>query len=332
MENRDIKILAIDDNTDNLITLKALLYESFPKVKVFTATSGISGIQKAIELIPDVILLDIIMPGMDGYETCTMLKKNEQLSDIPVVFVTALKEEKESRIKGLEVGAEAFLSKPIDESELKAQIRAMLKIREANLVRRNEHVRLSAIINERTRELEITHKATLNLLEDLKNENEQRRKTEEELRKSEAKLLRAELASKSGNWELDLQERMITASKGAMAVYGFHKDKLTTEEVLDLTLEEYHIPFRQKYLRLVENNESFSIEVKIRKQDTGEIIDILCIANYDDKERRLYGVVQDISVQKSMRQALADSEALYKAVLNSTPDIIITSDVDGKNK
>ncbi len=329
MENRDIKILAIDDNTDNLITLKALLYESFPKVKVFTATSGISGIQKAIELIPDVILLDIIMPGMDGYETCTMLKKNEQLSDIPVVFVTALKEEKESRIKGLEVGAEAFLSKPIDESELKAQIRAMLKIREANLVRLNEHVRLSAIINERTRELEITHKATLNLLEDLKNENEQRRKTEEELRKSEAKLLRAELASKSGNLELDLQERMISASKGAMAVYGFHKDKLTPEEVLNLTLEEYHAPFRQKYLKLVENNESFSIELKIKKQDTGEIVDILCIANYDDKERRLYGVVQDISVQKRMRQALADSEALYKAVLNSTPDIITTTDVAG---
>jgi CheY-like chemotaxis protein len=206
MENHDIKILAIDDNTDNLITLKALLSESFPRSKVFTATSGISGIQKAIEIIPDVILLDIIMPGMDGYETCTMLKKNEQLSDIPVVFVTALKEEKESRIKGLEVGAEAFLSKPIDESELKAQIRAMLKIREANLVRLNEHVRLSAIINERTRELEITHKATLNLLEDLKNENDQRRKTEEELRKSEARLLRAELASKSGNWELDLQD------------------------------------------------------------------------------------------------------------------------------
>jgi len=80
---------------------------------------------------------------------------------------------------------------------------------------------------------------------------------------------------------------------------------------------------------LVENNESFSIELKIKKQDTGEIVDILCIANYDDKERRLYGVVQDISVQKRMRQALADSEALYKAVLNSTPDIITTTDVAG---
>jgi PAS domain S-box-containing protein len=221
------------------------------------------------------------------------------------------------------------LSKPIDESELKAQIRAMLKIREANLVRLNEHVRLSAIINERTRELEITHKATLNLLEDLKNENEQRRKTEEELRKSEARLLRAELASKSGNWELDLQDRMIFASQGAMSVYGFHNDKLTPEEVLDLTLEEYHDPFRQKYLKLVENNESFSIELKIRKQDTGEIVDILCIANYDYHEKRLYGVVQDITTQKRMRQALADSEALYKAVINSTPDIVLTTDIQG---
>ncbi|MBN2764813.1 MAG: PAS domain S-box protein [Paludibacteraceae bacterium] len=330
MDINNIRILAIDDNSDNLITIKALLLESFPAAIVFTADSGQKGIEEAKKIVPDVILLDILMPGMDGYETCRKLKQINELVDTPVVFVTAIRDEKESRIKGLEAGAEAFLSKPIDESELKAQIRAMFKIRQASLTRHNEHIRLSDIINERTRELELTHKATLNLLEDLKNENEQRRRTEAELRKSEARLQRAELASKSGNWELDLDERMLYASVGAKVLLGTDKNALTPEEVLAMTLLEYHQPFKEKYINLVENNETFSIEVKIRNQISNEIIDLLCLANFDEKQRRAFGVIQDITEQKLMQQALADSEALYKAVLNSTPDIVLTTDTQGK--
>ena len=129
MENKKIKILAIDDNQDNLIIIQVLINESFPNVKIFTALTGEQGIELAALKDPDVILLDIIMPVMDGFEVCSRLKSDKNLSDIPVVFVTALKGDKESRIRGLEVGGEAFLAKPIDESELVAQIRAMVKIK-----------------------------------------------------------------------------------------------------------------------------------------------------------------------------------------------------------
>lgn len=149
MENREITVLVVDNNPDNLISLKALVKEDFPDSRVFTADSGQQGIELAVSKDPDVILLDVIMPGMDGFETCRRIKADKKLKDTPVVFVTALRGDKESRVLALQCGAEGFISKPIDESELIAQIRAMLKIREANIYRRNEEKRLSGAAMEK---------------------------------------------------------------------------------------------------------------------------------------------------------------------------------------
>lgn len=156
MENKEIKILAIDDNQDNLISLKAMIKDAFPKAWIFTALNGQLGIEMAVAEEPDVILLDIVMPGMDGFEVCRRMKTDLRLNEIPVVFVTAIKEDKDSRIRALECGAEAFLAKPIDESELIAQIRAMVKIRSANIQKRDENVRLATLVEEKTYELRRT--------------------------------------------------------------------------------------------------------------------------------------------------------------------------------
>jgi len=116
MEIKKLKILAIDDNPDNLISLNALIKEAFPEAVIFTAISGEKGLKLAVDEDPDVILLDVVMPGMDGFEVCRNLKADQRLSDIPVVFVTALKGDQESRIKALECGGEAFLAKPVRDS------------------------------------------------------------------------------------------------------------------------------------------------------------------------------------------------------------------------
>ena len=131
-----LKILAVDDIRDNLTVLKAVIEDTFPKAAVYTALNGKDGIALASTLDPDVILLDIIMPGMDGFEVCRRIKQNEQLRHIPVVFLTALKTSAESRIKALEAGADGFLSKPVDREELIAEIRTMVKIK---LPRSEEH-------------------------------------------------------------------------------------------------------------------------------------------------------------------------------------------------
>ncbi|MBL0177126.1 MAG: response regulator [Ignavibacteria bacterium] len=144
-------------------------------------TSDGAALALAASLRPDVILLDIVMPNISGYDICTRLKSDSALRDIPVVFLTALKEDKESRIRALECGAEAFLSKPIDESELAALLRAMAKISAASIAKGHEKERLATLVEERTRALNATHIATLNLLEDLKRENEARKRSEDAL-------------------------------------------------------------------------------------------------------------------------------------------------------
>ena len=154
MSAPSLVILAIDDSVDNLTSLKALVAEAFPGAAVLTAASGRQGIDVAIAADPDVLLLDVVMPGMDGFEVCRRLKADPRTRDIPVLFLTALRGDRESRVKGLEVGAEAFLSKPIDELELHAQIRAMARIKAASVRKKDETRRLEALVAERTRALE----------------------------------------------------------------------------------------------------------------------------------------------------------------------------------
>lgn len=184
MNREKFRILAVDDIYDNLVILKALIGEAFPNAEVLLTQSGKKVQALAEEYSPDIILLDIVMPQMDGFQVCKMLKANPALKDVPVVFITALKTNRESRIKALEAGAEGFLSKPLDEVELVAQMLAMLKIRKANFEKKEEQYRLRHLVETQTMQLRETHLATLNLLEDLQQENEKRKQTEEALRVS----------------------------------------------------------------------------------------------------------------------------------------------------
>lgn len=153
METSKIKVLAIDDNFDNLISLRAVLSELIPEIEIFTAIDGNIGIEIALKQNPDVILLDIIMPDFDGFEVCKSIKANPGLKNIPVLFLTALKSDKSNRIKALEVGAEGFLSKPFEETELIAQIKAMHKIKLANTSKESEKERLETLVKSQTKEL-----------------------------------------------------------------------------------------------------------------------------------------------------------------------------------
>jgi signal transduction histidine kinase len=148
------KILAIDDQKDNLLSIKALVGYYLPHCKLFLAESGEEGIKIAAEELPDTILLDIIMPVMDGYEVCRILKQDEQTKNIPILMLSALGQDPEIRVKGLELGADAFLAKPFSPTELKSQINVMLRIKEVEDKLRKEKEVLEDIVKERTKELQ----------------------------------------------------------------------------------------------------------------------------------------------------------------------------------
>ena len=446
------KILAIDDNRDNLIGLKAIISDAFPNADLFTATNGFMGIEIAVANDPDVILLDIFMPEIDGFEVCRRLKQDERVNDIPVVFLTAEKGERGNSIKALEVGAEAFLSKPFEESELIAQIKAMVKIKAANRQKKGENERLANLVAERTRELEQSQREMRNLLDELNAEIESRKGIERELReseekfrnifeyhtavkliidsetgsiinancaaekyygwskeqllnmkihdintlssgnirnaiekankgeqdnfefkhrladgtirdvevftgrievkgkfllqsivhditernqakaaigKSEARLKRAEIASLSGNWECHLDTQTIVASEGAVKLYGVDRDVFDYAVIRKIPLEEYRPKLDEALRKLIEEDQPYDIEFKIKTVDTGEIKDIHSVAIYDKEQRILFGIIQDITDRKLTEEKLKDQKRFFEQMFSQSSVSTQILDKDG---
>ncbi|MDQ6959901.1 MAG: PleD family two-component system response regulator, partial [Mariprofundaceae bacterium] len=118
------RILVVDDIEPNVRLLKAKLEVEY--YDVITASNGPDAIELAHRTVPDLILLDVMMPQMDGFEACKRLKDDPRTRHIPVVMVTAL-DQQEDRVRGLRAGADDFLAKPIDDVALFARVRSLLR-------------------------------------------------------------------------------------------------------------------------------------------------------------------------------------------------------------
>jgi len=144
-------VLIVDDVAENLYTLMNILRDDYT---ILAATSG----EKALELAtgepqPDMILLDIQMPDMSGYEVCDLLKKNPSTRDIPIMFVTVLSDI-DDEAKGLEMGVVDYISKPVIPNLIKARVRNHLELKA-----HRDHLQL--LVNTRTYELKLVKEATV---------------------------------------------------------------------------------------------------------------------------------------------------------------------------
>lgn len=119
------KILIVDDSPANIETLNETLENEFD---IYFATDGNDALQKVHLLGPDLILLDIMMPVMDGFEVCRRLKENEQFRDIPIIFITAL-DQPEDESKGLVLGAADYVTKPFNPDLVLLRVRNHLKLK-----------------------------------------------------------------------------------------------------------------------------------------------------------------------------------------------------------
>jgi two-component system, sensor histidine kinase and response regulator len=118
-------ILAVDDTPDNLLLLEAILSEEGYDIR--TAEDGASALKSVEESPPDLILLDVMMPGMSGYEVTERIRKNQKLPFIPILLITAF--DHSSVVEGLDVGADEFVRKPVDPEELLARVRSLLRLK-----------------------------------------------------------------------------------------------------------------------------------------------------------------------------------------------------------
>ncbi len=120
------RVLVVDDILPNVKLLEAKLKAEY--YDVVTALNGPEALKKIIDESPDVVLLDVMMPGMDGFEVCRQIKANPKIAHIPVVMVTALTDT-EDRVRGLENGADDFLSKPVNDVALMARVRSLVRLK-----------------------------------------------------------------------------------------------------------------------------------------------------------------------------------------------------------
>ncbi len=217
-----LKILVVDENQTDLKKLNGAIRNVFPKAIVFSALTSKIGIDIAREQDPDIIILDIRISGIDSFKFCRQIKADEHLKSIPVIFLITQKTNRTARVKALKAGAEAFLKKPIDATELTALIRAMAKLKAALKYgftglkhdsveinqQRHEKDQLETLLAEQTRQMKMElekqqrnkielenaneklrkdYNAAQHLTEYLKEEIENRKKSEEVLQESENK-------------------------------------------------------------------------------------------------------------------------------------------------
>jgi len=148
MQNEEIRILLVDDEDD---VLEFLSYNIRKEgYQVYTASNGIKGLQKAIEIIPHLIILDVMMPEMDGIETCREIKQIPQLENAIIVFLTARGEDY-SQIAGFDAGADDYVTKPVKPRLLVSRVKALLRRHRSEHEQQDSQVDLGGMVIDRER-------------------------------------------------------------------------------------------------------------------------------------------------------------------------------------
>ena len=347
MGNINKKILVIDDNDDNQLILKALFFKAFPSIKLICSSSGHEGLSLVRNELPDVILLDILISDMDGDEVCKILKSDQLLKNIPVVILTSEKSDKECRIKALEYGADAFLTKPVDESEFKAQIRVMLRLKDAEDARRDENQRLEELVHQRTEtlekeleqlkikenevqsafdELERRRKAEFVLFEELKTEVKVRTEAEKAFREHESLLKTLIENAPFEIWARDKNGYGILENKVLVNHFGSILGKKPEEANL--------IP---DMLDLWKSNNNRVLSGEIVNDECVYLVDgvdhnfhqILAPIKIDGITEGIAGFNIDITDQKLAAEKIRQSEILYRTLVETSPDGIAMTELDG---
>jgi PAS domain S-box-containing protein len=302
-------ILAIDDKQDNLVALSALLKLILPDCTVYTALSGQEGLNRVQGDLPDVILLDIVMPAMDGYEVCRRLRANPHTMHVPVVMITAVRTDAQSRIKGLEAGADAFVAKPIDEGELAAQINVMLRIRRAEHLLLQERNLLEELVQVRTLDLEKTNR-------DLQTQLSLRKQTEERLKTQQYYLEKAQEMGRIGTWELDIRKNILTWTDEHYRIFGIPTGTdLTYERFLGCIHPDDRAYVQERWSAAL-NHVPYDIEHRLIVDGRIKWVREKAEVAFNEQGVAVKGIgfTQDITEEKAHQEKVAEYQRRLKAL------------------
>ncbi len=241
-------ILVVDDDSESLTLLTGILTAEGYHVR--PADSGELALASIAAKAPELILLDIRMPGVDGFEVCRRLKGRQETRDIPLVFLSAAREVEE-RVEGLRLGAVDFISKPFQHDELLARVRTHLELGSlrADLERQ---------VAERTAELRRANEL-------LQAELAEHRRTEQALRESEERFRSLANRAPVGIWVTGPDKRLTFYNRRALTFAGRAMPQLTEDGWTKVVHPEDRESVQAKYAAAVEARRSFRIECRIRR-------------------------------------------------------------------
>lgn len=293
------KILAIDDQIDNLSIYEAIIKTRLGNHKMLTALSGKEGIKIAKEQQPDAILLDIIMPEMDGYETCKLLKEDKLTKHIPIIMITALEANAANLSKGLDMGADAFLSKPIDAIEFTAQLNVVLRIKEAEDKLRDENYYLKTLSEEQIKKI-------------VKSEDKYRTIFED---------------AYDGIIHVDKNLTVLNVNKAFTEITGISKEYVIGKSAFSLAKKFVNIKQLPQILGIVKNMLSNRKVIPYELNYKNKILEIVPV-----KQKSGYqtAVIRDITDRKLAEEAIKESEERLKIIFEFAPDAYYLSNLKGE--
>jgi hypothetical protein len=278
------KIVIVDQNEDNLISLRMYILDLFSEVEVITATSGSKGIEFAKMFQPDVLMLTTQLPDVDCFETCKILKEDESLCGMPVVFINSLHESKENKVRAIAAGADGFLTMPADKEELYVLIKTLLKIRDA-------------IVSRETGELLLKQMAAEHIKACLEKEWQH---------------LKVQSMAHIGHWYFDFSSQTLHWTDEVYRIFGLEPQEFaaTYESFLQYIHPQDRAYVDATYRTSVELQTPYDIDHRILLKDGSvKYVNERCETYYDvsGNPTRSIGMVMDITdskrTEESMRQA-----------------------------
>jgi signal transduction histidine kinase len=231
-------ILIVDDTPTNLEVLsEGLTYAGF---EVAVATNGERAIKQAEYEAPHLILLDVMMPGIDGFETCRRLKANPITKDIPIIFMTALTDVVD-KVKGLALGAVDYITKPFQQAEVVARVQIHVKLRNLSLTLEEQNICLKKEIVERANAEAALLKLTQELEERVESRTKELTQSLRDLQQAQVRLVQAEKMSTLGQLVAGVAHEINNPVNFIQA--NLHHLEIYTEDLLDiLQLYKNHCP------------------------------------------------------------------------------------------
>ncbi|MFH1985277.1 MAG: response regulator [Pseudomonadota bacterium] len=295
-ERQSGRILVVDDTSANLQLLTNLLIEH--GYTVHPASDGELALAFVRSTLPDLILLDIRMPGMDGFEVCRRLKADERTASIPIIFISILEDEHD-KVKGLQAGAVDYITKPFQAEEVLARIGTHLHLRELT-----EH--LEHMVAERTAEL---HAANAQLQRELA----ERKQAEAALRQSETLLNATQRLGKIGGWDWDVEQQTSFWTEETFRIHGFAPEVSApgSSGYIDRSLTCYDPADRyiisEAFQRCVQQGDGYDLDFPFTSADGCRKWIRTTAAAVQEEGRivKVIGNIMDITERKRVEEELA---------------------------